>query len=100
MEQARPSVGPAAARPTISAPNADDEASELASEPRSRPDGDVDVAADAYAGFVHPECEACGGIWLDIEVPEESDGDAIELEVVAFFKKFRPPAGSARSARP
>src|SRR3954467_14034402 len=22
-------------------------------------------------------CEACGGIWLDIEVPEESDADAI-----------------------
>ena len=62
MEQARPSVGPAAAWPAVSAPIADDGASELASEPRSRPDGDVDVAADAYEGFMHPDCDACGGI--------------------------------------
>lgn len=45
-------------------------------------------------------CEACGGIWLDIEVPEGSDAEAIEAEIVDFFKGFRRPAGAAHSARP
>jgi len=45
-------------------------------------------------------CEACGGIWLDIEVPEEADADAVESEIVDFFKSFRRSTGPARSARP
>ncbi len=45
-------------------------------------------------------CEACGGIWLDIEVPEDADAEGIEAEVVAFFKKFRRVIGPARTARP
>ena len=45
-------------------------------------------------------CEACGGIWLDIEVPEESNAEQIESEIVEFFKDFRRPIGPARTARP
>jgi len=44
-------------------------------------------------------CEACGGIWLDIEVSEDADADAIEGEIVTFFKAFRRTVGPARSAR-
>jgi Zn-finger nucleic acid-binding protein len=45
-------------------------------------------------------CEACGGIWLDIEAPEGADADALEEEIVEFFKLFRGNAGPARVARP
>lgn len=45
-------------------------------------------------------CEACGGIWLDLEVEEGADADAIEVEIVAFFKQFRRGNGAARTARP
>jgi len=43
-------------------------------------------------------CEACGGIWLDLELPEDAGADEIEASVVAFFKKFRR-SGQARSVR-
>ena len=43
-------------------------------------------------------CEACGGIWLDIEVPEDSAADGIESDIVEFFKKFRRTNGQARVA--
>ena len=45
-------------------------------------------------------CEACGGIWLDLDAPEEADPEAIERLIIDFFKKFRRAAGPARSARP
>jgi Zn-finger nucleic acid-binding protein len=45
-------------------------------------------------------CEACGGIWLDLEVPEDADADGIEQEIVEFFKNFRRSPGAARTARP
>jgi Zn-finger nucleic acid-binding protein len=45
-------------------------------------------------------CEACGGIWLDIEVAEDADAEQIERDIVAFFKDFRRATGPARSVRP
>jgi Zn-finger nucleic acid-binding protein len=44
-------------------------------------------------------CEACGGIWLDIEVPEGADAEQIEEEIVTFFKDFRRAAVPSRSVR-
>ena len=43
-------------------------------------------------------CEACGGIWLDLEVDEDANADGIEAEIVDFFKAFRR-ATAVRSAR-
>lgn len=44
-------------------------------------------------------CEACGGIWLDLQAPEDADADSIEALIVDFFKDFRRGA-QARSVRP
>ena len=46
------------------------------------------------------ECAGCGGIWLDIEAPEDADADVLEQEIVDFFKLFRRATGPARAARP
>lgn len=43
-------------------------------------------------------CEACGGIWLDLQAPEGANAEALEALVVGFFKKFK--RGQARSVRP
>lgn len=45
-------------------------------------------------------CEVCGGIWLDIEVEEDAEIQAIEREIISFFQRFRTSPGSMRSARP
>lgn len=45
-------------------------------------------------------CEACGGIWLDIEAPADADAETLEAEIIDFFRRFRPVLGTARSARP
>jgi Zn-finger nucleic acid-binding protein len=52
-----------------------------------------DVQAYAY-------CEACGGIWLDLQVAEGADADEIEATIVEFFKKFRRSGVQTRSVRP
>lgn len=44
-------------------------------------------------------CEACGGIWLDIEVPEGLEPDALEDEIIEFFKVFSRAGTLSRSAR-
>lgn len=36
-------------------------------------------------------CEACAGFWLELDVDADADGEAVEAEIVAFFKGFRPP---------
>ena len=45
-------------------------------------------------------CEACSSIWLELDAPEGSDAEAVEKQIVDFFKLFRRPAVSTRSARP
>jgi Zn-finger nucleic acid-binding protein len=67
------------------------------------PKDQVDLVVIEGGEKGHPEhyafCEACGGIWLDIEVAEGADADGIESEIVDFFKTFRRSAIPARSAR-
>ena len=66
MVQARPSV----------------EASELASEPQTRPDGDTTLLPDAYSGFRVPPC-ACGGI---LKPDVVFFGDNMEKDIAAATK--------------
>ncbi len=47
---------------------------------------------------VYACCEACGGIWLPLEAPEEADAELVEELVVGFFREFRRP-GAGRSVR-
>ena len=53
-------------------------AGRLSSEKKTRPDGDVELAADAYETFVVPDCRACGAGPLKPRVV--FFGDAVEPE--------------------
>jgi len=44
-------------------------------------------------------CEACGAIWLDLEMPEDADVGEVETAIVERFRQFRATA-SPRPARP
>jgi hypothetical protein len=69
------------------------------------PKDDVDLimieGGDKGDPLVYGICEVCGGIWIDLNAPEDTDADGYEAEVVAFFRDFRRvPAGIAsRSVR-
>jgi Zn-finger nucleic acid-binding protein len=68
--------------------------------PKDQVDLIVIEGGDKGDPLAYALCEACGGIWLDLQVAEGADANEITADIVDFFHDFRPAVGSARLGRP
>jgi Zn-finger nucleic acid-binding protein len=67
--------------------------------PKDQVDLIVIEGGDKGDPLAYDLCEACGGIWLDLQAAEGADADEITADIVDFFHDFRPAIGSARLGR-
>ncbi len=68
--------------------------------PKDQVDLIVIEGGEKSDSLAYAYCEACGGIWLDLQVAEGADAETIEAGIVEFFKRFRRGGGATRSVRP
>ncbi len=67
--------------------------------PKDQVDLIVIEGGDKADPHAYALCEACGGLWLDLQVAEDADAAEVEDDVIDFFHDFNAGA-AARRGRP